>query len=191
MRVLPTAIPDVKLVEPATWRDSRGYFFESFRSDRYGAAGITGPFVQDNQSFSRRGVLRGLHYQWPDNVQGKLVSVALGAVWDVAVDIRRGSPTFGKWVAAELSSDNHHQLWIPPGFAHGFAVLSEEALVTYKCTAFYSPHDEVSIRWNDPSLDVHWPLSQPLVSDKDARAPLLSALPPDCIPQYAYHTNRF
>lgn len=184
MKVTALAIPDVKLIEPKVWGDARGFFFESYRDDRYREAGIVGPFVQDNQSFSQRGVLRGLHFQWPNNVQGKLVSVVQGAVWDVAVDIRRGSPTFCKWVAAELSAENHHQLWVPPGFAHGFVVLSETALFTYKCTAFYLPADEVSIRWDDPTLAVEWPLDTPSLSGKDAAAPLLAELPQDKLPRY-------
>ncbi len=184
MNVTALAIPDVKLIEPKVWGDARGYFFESFRADRYAAAGITGPFVQDNQSFSQRGVLRGLHFQWPHHVQGKLVSVAQGAVWDVAVDIRRGSPTFGQWVGAELSAENHRQLWVPPGFAHGFVVLSDNALFTYKCTDLYSPADESSIRWDDPTLGITWPVQGPTLSGKDASAPLLNELSVDRLPAY-------
>ncbi|WKW12459.1 dTDP-4-dehydrorhamnose 3,5-epimerase [Pseudogemmatithrix spongiicola] len=185
MKVTALAIPDVKLIEPKVWGDARGFFFESYREDRYGEAGIAGPFVQDNQSYSQRGVLRGLHFQWPNNVQGKLVSVVQGAVWDVAVDIRRDSPTFGQWVGAELSAENHHQLWVPPGFAHGFVVLSETALFTYKCTALYSPADEVSIRWNDPTLAIQWPpaIAEPSLSAKDAAAPLLADLPSEKLPR--------
>jgi dTDP-4-dehydrorhamnose 3,5-epimerase len=184
VKVTALAIPDVKLIEPKVWGDARGFFCESYRDDRYTQAGITGPFVQDNQSFSQRGVLRGLHFQWPHHVQGKLVLVVQGAVWDVAVDIRRGSPTFGQWVGAELSAENHHQLWVPPGFAHGFVVLSETALFTYKCTAFYSPADEVSIRWDDPTLGIQWPVAQPSLSSKDAAAPLLAELPHEKLPVY-------
>jgi dTDP-4-dehydrorhamnose 3,5-epimerase len=178
------AIPDVKLIEPKVFGDARGFFLESFHSERYAAAGIAGPFVQDNQSFSQRGVLRGLHLQWPENVQGKLVSVTQGAVWDVAVDVRRGSPSFGKWVGAELTEANHHQLWVPPGFAHGFVVLSETALFCYKCTAPYSPAHEVSIRWDDPTLAVAWPDANPTLSGKDAAAPLLAELPPERLPVF-------
>lgn len=184
MKVTALAIPEVKLVEPKVWGDARGFFFESYRDDRYAEAGIFGPFVQDNQSFSQRGVLRGLHYQWPGRVQGKLVSVVQGRVWDVAADIRRGSPTFGRWVGAVLSDENHHQLWVPPGFAHGFVVLSETALFTYKCTDFYSPSDEKSIRWDDPSIGITWPLQGPSLSAKDAAAPPLSDAPPDALPVY-------
>lgn len=184
MNVRTLAIPEVKLIEPKVFSDARGFFLESFHSERYAAVGITGPFVQDNQSFSQRGVLRGLHFQWPENVQGKLVSVLQGAVWDVAVDIRRGSPSFGKWVGAELSEANHHQLWVPPGFAHGFVVLSETALFCYKCTAPYSSADEVSIRWDDPALALEWPVAAPTLSGKDAIAPLLAELPVERLPLF-------
>ncbi len=182
MNVRSLAIPEVKLIEPKVFGDARGFFLESFHGERYAAAGIAGPFVQDNQSFSQRGVLRGLHFQWPENVQGKLVSVVQGAVWDVAVDVRRGSPSFGKWVGAELSESNHHQLWVPPGFAHGFVVLSETALFCYKCTAPYSPADEVSIRWDDPTLGIAWPVTAPTLSARDAAAPLFSELPAERLP---------
>jgi dTDP-4-dehydrorhamnose 3,5-epimerase len=185
MKVTPLAIPEVLLVEPRVFGDDRGFFLESFHLARYSAAGISGPFVQDSQSFSRKGVLRGLHFQWPQNAQGKLVSVDHGAVWDVAVDVRRGSPTYGQWVGAELTESNHHQLWVPPGFAHGFVVMSETALFVYKCTALYSPADEVSIRWDDPTLAVQWPVRTPVLSGKDAVAPLLAELPPERLPQYA------
>lgn len=185
MKVTALAIPDVKLIAPEVWSDARGFFLESYRDDRYAAAGVAGSFVQDNQSFSRRGVLRGLHFQWPNHVQGKLVSVVHGVVWDVAVDIRRGSPTFGEWVGAELSAENHHQLWVPPGFAHGFVVLSETALFTYKCTAHYSPADEMSVRWDDPSLRIDWPLEEgPVLSPADAAAPTLAAIPPERLPMH-------
>jgi dTDP-4-dehydrorhamnose 3,5-epimerase len=184
VKVTALDIPEVKLIEPKVWGDARGWFLESHHDDRYAEAGIIGPFVQDNQSLSQRGVLRGLHFQWPNQLQGKLVSVVQGAVWDVAVDVRRGSPTFGQWVGAELSAANHHQLWVPPGFAHGYVVLSETALFTYKCTAYYSPANEVSIRWDDPTLAVRWPVSRPSMSSKDASAPLLSDLPMDRLPMY-------
>lgn len=185
MKVTALRIPEVLLIEPRLFGDERGFFFESFHAARYVKSGIAGPFVQDSQSFSREGVLRGLHFQWPRHTQGKLVSVVLGAVWDVAVDVRRGSPTYGHWVGAELTDRNHHQIWVPPGFAHGFVVLSETALLLYKLTAPYSPADETSIRWNDPTLAVKWPVHAPVVSGKDAVAPLLAELPPERLPQYA------
>lgn len=184
MKVTALAIPEVQLIEPTVWGDARGFFLESFRADRYAEVGIAGPFVQDNQSCSQRGVLRGLHFQWPNHAQGKLVSVAQGAVWDVVVDIRRGSPTFGRWVGAELSAENHHQLWVPPGFAHGFVVLSETALFTYKCTDVYSPADEVCIRWDDPALAIDWPIATPVLSTKDAMAPALRDLSQEALPTY-------
>ncbi len=184
MKVTALAVPGVLLIEPRVFGDDRGFFFESFHAARYAEAGIAGPFAQDNQSFSQQGVLRGLHLQWPHHSQGKLVSVVQGAVWDVAVDVRRGSPTYGQWVGAELTDSNHHQLWVPPGFAHGFVVLSETALFSYKCTAPYSSADEVSIRWDDPTLAVQWPVRTPTLSGKDAVAPLLAQLPPERLPQY-------
>ena len=169
MNVTPTAIPDVLLLTPKVFGDSRGFFFESFNERAFEAA-IGGPahFVQDNHSRSGRGVLRGLHYQ-VEQPQGKLVRVVAGAVFDVAVDIRPGSQTFGCWVAAELTADNHHQLWIPPGLAHGFLVLSDSAEFLYKTTAYYAPAHERCILWNDPVLDIRWPLEgQPILSAKDA-----------------------
>lgn len=184
MRVVPLELPDVKLIVPEVWGDSRGYFFESFHAERYAHFGISDLFVQDNQSRSQRGVLRGLHFQWPHCPQGKLVSVSEGTVWDVAVDVRRGSPTFGRWVGAELSAENHHQLWVPQGFAHGFVVLSENALFSYKCTALYSPQDEVSIRWDDPDIGIAWPERNPILSTKDASAPLLRELPEEKVPSF-------
>ena len=173
MQVTPLAIADVLLIEPKVFGDARGFFFESFNQEAFTrATGVSLPFVQDNHSRSRRGVLRGrLHYQI-QQPQGKLVRVVRGAVWDVAVDIRRSSPTFGQWVGAELSEDNQHQLWVPPGFAHGFVVLSESADFLYKTTDYYSPAHERAIRWDDPAIGIEWPLAahgiaQPVLSDKD------------------------
>ena len=169
MNVTPTAIPDVLLLTPKVFGDSRGFFFESFNERAFEAA-IGGPahFVQDNHSRSGRGVLRGLHYQ-VEQPQGKLVRVVAGAVFDVAVDIRPGSQTFGRWVAAELTADNHHQLWIPPGLAHGFLVLSETAEFLYKTTDYYAPAHERCILWSDPVLAIRWPLEEPpMLSGKDA-----------------------
>lgn len=172
MKVIPTELPGVLILEPKVFGDDRGFFMEMFHEKRYADAGIRGPFVQDNYSRSAKGILRGLHFQEPQ-AQGKLVQVLAGAVYDVAVDVRRGSPTFGKWVAVELSTDNRRQLWIPPGFAHGFCVLSESADFHYKCTALYSPETERGVLWNDPDLGIPWPVSAPLLSGKDAKAPRL------------------
>ncbi|ADO71342.1 dTDP-4-dehydrorhamnose 3,5-epimerase [Stigmatella aurantiaca] len=177
MKVLETAIPGVLLIEPKVFGDDRGFFLETFHAKRYADAGIPGPFVQDNYSRSARGTLRGLHFQEPQ-AQGKLVQVVAGAVYDVAVDVRRGSPTFGKWVGVELSAENRRQLWVPPGFAHGFCVTSEFADFQYKCTALYAPENERSILWNDPELAIPWPLSgAPKLSAKDAAAPRLKDAP--------------
>lgn len=156
MRVTPLAIREVLLVEPAMFGDARGFFMESFSARRYAEARIPGPFVQDNLSRSRRGVLRGLHLQHPF-AQGKLVSVLEGEVFDVAVDVRVGSPTFGRWVGEYLSAENHRQLYVPAGFAHGFVVTSEDALFSYKCTEYYHPETERSVRWDDPRIGVAWP----------------------------------
>lgn len=158
MRVTRLSIPDVMLIEPKVFGDSRGFFYESFNQQAFSeATGAQYPFVQDNHSRSAKGVLRGLHYQLAPKAQGKLVRVARGAVFDVAVDIRKGSPTFGQWVGMELTEDNHRQLWVPPGLAHGFLVLSESADFLYKTTDYYSPEHERSIRWDDPQLAIDWP----------------------------------
>ncbi|WP_424859781.1 dTDP-4-dehydrorhamnose 3,5-epimerase [Tepidimonas sp. HKU77] len=171
--VTPTAIADVLILEPRVFGDARGFFFESFNlRDFEAATGLQGvTFVQDNHSRSARGVLRGLHYQVPPHAQGKLVRVVRGAVFDVAVDIRPDSPTYGRWVGVELSESNHRQLWIPPGLAHGFLTLSDEADFLYKTTDYYSPAHERCIRWDDPTLAIEWPLGgrAPVVSEKDAR----------------------
>lgn len=169
MKVTNTTIPGLLIVEPKVFGDARGFFFESFQAERYAGAGIPGPFVQDNLSRSSKGILRGLHFQEP-RPQGKLVTVLRGKVFDVAVDIRKGSPTFGRWFGIELSDENRLQLWVPPGFAHGFCVLSDVADFFYKCTEYYSPENEASILWNDPALGITWPISEPLLSGKDARA---------------------
>lgn len=185
MKATRLAIPDVVLIEPKVFGDARGFFFESFNQKAFNeATGTNHAFVQDNHSRSSRGVLRGLHYQI-QQAQGKLVRVARGAVFDVAVDIRRGSPTFGQWVGAQLSEDNQHQLWVPPGFAHGFVVLSESADFLYKTTDYYAPQHERSIAWNDPSIGISWPAlaqgQQPLLSAKDSAAPLLASLGADAL----------
>jgi dTDP-4-dehydrorhamnose 3,5-epimerase len=183
MRVTPTELPDVLLVEPRVFTDARGAFTEAFSHRRYAEAGIPTSFVQDNVSWSRRGVLRGLHFQEP-NGQGKLVSVVHGAVFDVAVDVRVGSPTFGRWTGVELSGENHRQLWIPPGFAHGFVVTSEHAVFTYKCTGYYDAASDRTLRWDDPRLAIAWPVRDLVLSPKDAEAPGLDTIDPRALPRY-------
>lgn len=167
MKITPTRIPEVLLIEPDVFRDGRGYFMESWHQQKFAEHGLIADFVQDNHSHSTRGVLRGLHYQL-QQPQGKLVRVVSGAVFDVAVDIRRGSPTFGQWVGAELTAENQHQFYVPPGFAHGFCVLSETADFLYKCTAYYAPQDEHGIMWNDPAIAIEWPGGDYVISEKDA-----------------------
>lgn len=183
MKVIETALPGALILEPQVFGDARGYFYESYNESKFHEAGIDHRFVQCNVSRSARGVLRGLHYQWP-NPQGKLVSVLEGEVYDVAVDIRRGSPTFGRSTGVMLTSDNHRHFWVPEGFAHGFCVLSEFATFTYQCTALYDPKADAGIRWNDAALGIDWPLSEPLLSDKDGKTPLLEDVPPERLPVY-------
>ena len=179
MRFTPAAagLPEVIVVEPDVHRDDRGFFLETWRDERYRAAGIAGPFVQDNHSRSARGTLRGLHAQ-VRRPQGKLVRAVRGEVFDVAVDIRPASPTFGRWAGATLTEENFHQLWIPPGFAHGFCVLSETAEVEYKCTEVYVKEDEIAIAWDDPEIGIAWPerLGEPLLSPRDRAAVSLAAV---------------
>lgn len=181
MNLTPLAIADVMLIEPKVFGDARGFFFESFNQQAFAdATGVRLPFVQDNHSRSRRGVLRGLHYQLAPKAQGKLVRCVRGAVFDVAVDIRRDSPTFGRWSGAVLSEENQHQLWIPPGLAHGFVVLTETADFLYKTTDYYSPAHERAIRWDDPAIGIEWPLAshgiaEPVLSDKDKTSARLLA----------------
>jgi dTDP-4-dehydrorhamnose 3,5-epimerase len=172
MKVTPTGHPEVLLVEPDVYADARGFFMETFHAGKYAAAGLPVSFRQDNHSRSVAGVLRGLHYQLRQP-QGKLIRVATGRVFDVAVDIRRGSPRFGQWVGVELSEQNRHQLYVPPGFAHGFCVLSECADFLYKCTELYAPGDEYGIAWDDPDLAIAWPSMEYLLSDKDRSCPRL------------------
>jgi dTDP-4-dehydrorhamnose 3,5-epimerase len=171
-----TALPGVKIFEPQAYIDSRGSFMETWNSSRYAEFGVPANFVQDNLSFSNKGVLRGLHYQWP-NPQGKLVYVLQGTVYDVAVDIRYGSPTFGQWVGVTISAQNKWQLYIPEGFAHGFCVLSDTALFAYKCTALYIPQNEEGICWNDAALGIPWPITEPTLSAKDKQHPHLKDIP--------------
>jgi dTDP-4-dehydrorhamnose 3,5-epimerase len=167
--VRETSIPGVLVIEPVVHRDARGFFLETYHARKYRAGGIDAVFVQDNQSRSRRGTLRGLHAQ-VTNPQGKLVRAVSGEIFDVAVDIRPGSPTFAKWAGATLTAQNAEQLWVPPGFGHGFCVLSDEADVEYKCTALYDPQDEIAIQWNDPAIGVQWPIAQPVLSGRDQAA---------------------
>lgn len=179
-----TTLPGVVLYKPRVFRDDRGFFMETFHASRYREAGLTQEFVQDNYSHSCRGTLRGLHYQL-GHAQGKLVSVIWGTIFDVAVDIRRGSPTFGQWVGQTLSDENRYQLYIPKGFAHGFCVISEKADVMYKCTDVYSPADEHGVRWNDPDIGIRWPDVNPILSAKDGELPFLQEAPLDDLPVYA------
>ena len=177
MKIIDTQIPAVKIIEPAVFGDARGFFFESFNQSKFNqAVGYDVEFVQDNHSRSAKGVLRGLHYQLPPHPQGKLVRCVVGEVFDVAVDIRKSSPTFGQWVGVHLSAENKRQLWIPPGFAHGFLTLSEHAEFLYKTTDCWAKECEQAIIWNDPSIGIQWPEfdGQPLLSDKDQQAPKLS-----------------
>ncbi len=183
MNVISLEIPDVKLVKPRVFPDDRGFFQQTYHEKQYREAGIDVRFVQDNWSRSTKGVLRGLHCQLK-NPQDKLVSVIRGEVFDVAVDIRQGSPTFGKWVGAILSEGNHHQLFVPKGFAHGFCVLSDEVDFVYKCSDFYAPGDECGICWNDPDIRIEWPGCDFSVSEKDGAAPFLRNIPPAQLPVF-------
>lgn len=182
MKAFDTALPEVKIFEPRVFSDSRGYFFETWNASRYADFGIPNRFVQDNISYSTQNVVRGLHFQDP-NSQGKLISVLNGEVFDVAVDIRPDSPTFKKWVGVTLSAENHRQLWIPVGFAHGFAVLSSSTLVSYKTTAHYSPEDEQTLIWNDPEIGISWPIKNPIVSQKDRQGLTLREISLDKLPK--------
>lgn len=185
MKLLETPLPDLLVVEPDVFEDSRGYFFEAYNWAKYQQQGFTDRFVQDNVSLStRKGIVRGLHFQWP-NPQGKLVSALRGEIFDVAVDIREGSPTYGQWHAVILSEENHRMLFVPKGFAHGFCTLSDEALVTYKCTDFFSKEDDGGIHYLDPMLAIDWPLRDVHLSEKDMNQPMLSELPPHKRPQYS------
>lgn len=183
MKVITSHLEGALILEPRVFGDARGFFMESWNARRYREAGIDEQFVQDNVSRSVRGVLRGLHLQHPQG-QGKLVQVLEGEVFDVAVDIRKGSPTYGQWEGVALSGENHRQFYIPPGFAHGFCVLSDTALFSYKCTEFYAPENEVSIRWDDPEIGIDWPIDSPVLSPKDANGVLLRDLPAHRQPMY-------
>jgi len=183
MQVTETKLPGVVIFEPEVFSDERGWFLETWNHKRYQDAGITKAFLQDNVSFSRKGALRGLHFQYLQS-QGKLVQVLSGKVLDAAVDIRVGSPTFGKWVLVELSDANHGQLYIPTGFAHGFCVMSETVIFSYKCTEYYNPSAEGGIIWNDPDIGIDWPIAEPVLSQKDASYPRLKAIPPEKLPHF-------
>jgi len=184
MNLIATTIPEVLLIEPKVFTDSRGFFLESWQQQRYATHGIPGPFVQDNLAASERGVLRGLHIQNP-NAQGKLVQVIVGQVFDVAIDIRLGSPWFGKWVGVNLDDVNKRQFWVPPGFAHGYYVMSERAIFSYKCTELYYPQYEFSLRWDDPQIAIEWPFAgTPLLSTKDQTAVFLKDLDTKRLPIY-------
>ncbi len=183
MKVTQTDLPGCVVIEPRVFGDDRGFFFESFNNDKLAAHGLHPVFVQGNVSSSARGVLRGLHYQWP-SPQGKYVSVIEGEVWDVAVDIRRASPHFGRWTAVVLSAENKRHFWVPEGFAHGFVTLSERAVFSYLCTATYDPAADAAIRWDDPRLAIDWPVSEPSLSAKDAQAPLLDDVPQERLPVF-------
>lgn len=177
MEIVPTEIPDVLIIKPQVFTDERGYFFESYNREKFIAAGIDVNFVQDNESKSMKGVLRGLHFQKPPFAQGKLVRVMRGAVLDVAVDLRAGSPWYGKWAAIELTEHNKWMYWIPPGFAHGFLTLDDNTVFFYKCTNVYNKESEGSVRWNDPELNINWGSGiQPVLSGKDQVAPMFAEL---------------
>jgi dTDP-4-dehydrorhamnose 3,5-epimerase len=187
VRFVPSVLPGVVVIEPDVHRDPRGFFLETYHADKYRAGGVPGVFVQDNQSRSTAGTIRGLHLQLR-RPQGKLVRVIEGEIFDVAVDVRRGSPGFGKWVGVALSAENFKQCYIPPGFAHGFAVVSDVAQVEYKCTDLYDPGGELGIAWNDPAIGVVWPLARPFLSERDRHHPLLSAVM-EQLPAFAPSTD--
>jgi len=194
MQIIPTSLPEVLLIEPRVFGDERGFFMETYSARAFAELGITRPFVQDNHSLSRQGTLRGLHYQLK-NPQAKLCRVVRGAVWDVAVDIRRDSPTFGSHVATLLSAENKRSIYVPRGFAHGFVVLSDEAEFLYKCDDFYAPGDEYSVRWDDAALGIEWPLHEsgiatPLLSEKDRIAPLLAEVAAANLPVFSHNFTK-
>ncbi len=183
MKIIETDLPGCVVIEPRVFGDARGFFYEGWNRARFAQAGLDFPVVQSNVSSSVRGVLRGLHYQWP-NPQGKLVNVLEGEVFDVAVDIRRGSPTFGRWAGAMLTAENRRHFWIPEGFAHGFAVVSERAVFSYLCTNVYDAAADAGIRWNDAALGIDWPIAQPILSAKDETAPFLADVPAERLPAF-------
>jgi dTDP-4-dehydrorhamnose 3,5-epimerase len=184
VKVIETDLPGVLILEPRIFGDERGFFMEGYNARRYAEVGLPERFVQDNLSLSARGVLRGLHFQNP-NPQGKLVSVLQGEVFDVAVDIRLGSPTFGRWTGVTLSAENRRQFYVPPDFGHGFVVTGESALFHYKCTDYYDPSAEGTVVWNDEQIGIDWPVDEPILSEKDRDAPTLAGMPPGALPCYA------
>ena len=183
MKISETKLPGVLIFEPKVFSDDRGFFLETWSQQRYCEAGIVSSFVQDNVSVSRKGTLRGLHFQHPHG-QGKLIQVLSGEVMDVAVDIRLGSPTFGQWVSVILSQSNHKQVYTPPGFAHGFCVISDNAMFSYKCTDYYDASAEGGVIWNDPDLDISWPIENPILSTKDTAYPRLKDIPHESLPRF-------
>ncbi|MFC1822430.1 dTDP-4-dehydrorhamnose 3,5-epimerase [Thermodesulfobacteriota bacterium] len=187
LKFIKTSIPGVIIVEPEKFEDARGFFMETYHYKKYEEGGISSLFTQDNHSHSKKGILRGLHYQL-HHPQEKLVHVVVGEIFDVAADIRIGSPTFGKWVGTVLSADNRQQVMIPKGFAHGFCVLSDNADVIYKCGDFYNPDDEYGISWNDPMMNIEWPLKNPSLSNKDSRNPELNQVSQNHLPIYDHHS---
>jgi len=185
MKITSTKLPGVLIIQPRVFADQRGFFMETYHLKKYAEKGLDLSFVQDNLSYSTIGTLRGLHYQYP-NAQGKLVQAIKGEIFDVAVDIRCGSPTFGKWTGAYLSDENKRQIFIPEGFAHGFCVISDTASVVYKCTDFYAPESEKGIIWSDSDIGIEWPVKEPLLSPKDSQYPCLKDIPPDNLPDYKF-----
>ena len=183
MKIISTSIPEILVIEPVVFEDERGFFMETYHQKKYAEMGIEPVFVQDNLSHSLQGTLRGLHYQLK-RPQAKLIQASKGAIFDVAVDIRSGSPNFGQWTAVLLSEENKRQMFVPAGFAHGFCVLSEAADVIYKCTDFYAPKDEGGILWSDSTIAIDWPVSGPLLSEKDKQLPCLADIPPEFLPKY-------
>jgi dTDP-4-dehydrorhamnose 3,5-epimerase len=183
MNVVETSLPGVLIIEPKVFGDERGFFMETWNGRRYEEAGLPGRFVQDNLSYSARGVLRGLHFQNPQP-QGKLISVLRGEVFDVAVDVRVGSPTFGEWTSVTLSAENKRQFYVPPDFAHGFLVTGEDAIFFYKCTDYYAPSSEGIVLWNDPDIGIEWPTDAPTLSERDGKAPPLREMPEGSLPRY-------
>ena len=184
MNFVTTDLPGVVVIEPVVHQDDRGFFLETYHAEKYAEGGVALPFVQDNHSRSVKGTLRGLHAQWR-RPQGKLVRCLDGSIWDVAVDMRKGSPTWSQWFGVELTSDNFKQIYVAPGFLHAFVVLSDTAEVEYKCTDLYDPGGEIGVAWDDPEIGIKWPVAEPVLSGKDADAPRLSEIPADKLPDFS------